>query len=70
MLAFGVLVYDGLLEAVAWGGYVRGAFTVSLVKLSCWRYQPRGVSGTLPWRVSRRRLGSQMVVGVGGGCSG
>ena len=37
---------------------------VSPVQLSCRRYQPRGVSRALPWRVARTRLGSPMVVGV------
>ena len=46
------------------------ALTVSLVQLSCRRYQPRGVLRALPWTVARRRLGSQMVVGVRGGSSG
>ena len=48
----------------------RRALTVSLVQLSCRRYQPRGVLRALPWRVARRRSGSRMVVGVRGGCSG
>ena len=48
----------------------RRALTVSLVQLSYRRYQPRGVLRALPCRVARRRLGSRMVVGVGGGCSG
>ena len=48
----------------------RGALTVSLVQPSCRRYQPRGVVGALPWRVARRRSGSRMVAGVGGGCPG
>ena len=47
-----------------------GALTVSLVKLSCRRYQRRGVLRALPWRVARRRSGSPMVVGVRRGCSG
>ena len=53
-------------------GVVRSqrALTVSLVQLSCRRYQPRGVLRALPWRVARRRSGSRMVVGVRGGCSG
>ena len=46
------------------------ALTVSLVQLSCRRYQPRGVVRALPWRVARRRSGSRMVVGVRGGSSG
>ena len=45
--------------------------TVSLVLLSCRRYQPTGVLRALHWRVARRRSGSRMVVSVrGGGCSG
>ena len=48
----------------------RRALTVSLVQLSCRRYQPRGVVGALPWRVARRRSGSRMVAGVRGGWSG
>ena len=48
----------------------RRALTVSLVQLSCRRYQPRVVLRALPWRVARRRSGSRMVVGVRGGCSG
>ena len=40
---------------------------MSLAQLSCRRYQPRGVLRALPWRVARRRSGSLMVVGVGGG---
>ena len=48
----------------------RRALTVSLVQLSCRRYQPRGELRALPWRVARRRSGSRMVVGVRGGCSG
>ena len=43
---------------------------MSLVQLSCRRYQPRGVPKALSWRAAWRRLGSQMVVGVRGGCSG
>ena len=43
---------------------------MSLVHLSCRRYQPRGVLRALLWRVARRRSGSRMVVGVRGGCSG
>ena len=46
----------------------RRALTVSFVQLSCRRYQPRGVSRSLPWRVARRRSGSLMVAGVSGGC--
>ena len=46
------------------------ALTVTLVQLSCRRYGPRGVFRALPWGVARRRLGSRMVVGVRGGCSG
>ena len=45
------------------------ALTVSLVQLSCRRYQPRRVLRALPWRVNRRRSGSRMVLGVRGGCS-
>ena len=48
----------------------RRALTVSLVEVSCRRYQPRGVSRALPWRIARRRSGSLMVSGVRGGCSG
>ena len=53
-------------------GLVRSwrALTVSLVQSSCRRYQPRGVLRALPWRVARRRSGSQMVVYVRGGCPG
>ena len=43
---------------------------MSLVQLSCRRYQSRGVLRALPWRVARRMSGSRMVVGVRGGCSG
>ena len=43
--------------------------TVDLVKLSCRRYQPRRVSGALPWRVARRSPGSLTVAGVMGGVS-
>ena len=46
------------------------ALTVSLVQLSCRRYQPRGVSRALPRRVARRTSGSLMVAGVRGGCPG
>ena len=46
----------------------RRALTVSLVQSSCRRFQPRGVVGTLSWRVARRRSGSRMVAGVRGGC--
>ena len=45
------------------------ALTVSLVQPSCRRYQFRGVFRALPWRVTWRRLGSRMMVGVRGGCS-
>ena len=38
-----------------------------LVQLCCRRYQPRGVSRALPWRVAQRRLGSLMVVRWGDG---
>ena len=48
----------------------RRALTVSLVQLSCRRYQPRGVLRALPWRVARRRLGSRMMAGVRGGAPG
>ena len=48
----------------------RRALTVSLVQLPCRRYQPRGVSRALPWRVPRRRSGSRMVVGLRRECSG
>ena len=44
----------------------RRALIVSLVQLSCTRYETRGVLRALPWRVARRRSGSRMVVGVGG----
>ena len=77
VLALGVLadspeykVYDGLMEAFAWGGQVLEGSTVNLVQLSCRQSQPRGVFRALPWRVARRRSGSRMVVGVRGGCSG
>ena len=43
---------------------------MSLVQLSCRRYQPRGVLRALPWRVAQRRLGSRMVVVVRGGWAG
>ena len=43
------------------------ALIVSLIQLSCSRYQPRRVFRALPWRVARRRSGSRMVVGVSGG---
>ena len=42
----------------------RRALTVSLVQLSCRRYQPRVVSRALPWWVARRRSESLMVAGV------
>ena len=42
----------------------RRALTVSLVQLSCRRYQPRGVSRALPSRVGRRRSCSLMVACV------
>ena len=45
----------------------RRALMVSLVQLSCRRYQTRGVSRALPWRVPRRRSESLMVAGVLGG---
>ena len=48
----------------------RRALTVSLVQLSCRRYQPRGVLRALPWRVAPRRSGSRMVASVSGGCFG
>ena len=63
-------VYDGLMEAVSWGGQVRRALTVSLIQSSCRRYQPRGVVRALSWRVARRRSGSRLVAGVRGGCPG
>ena len=43
---------------------------MSLVQLSCRRYQPRGVSRALPWRVARRMSGSLTVAGVRGGALG
>ena len=43
---------------------------MSLVQLSCRRYQPGGVSRPLPWKVARRRSGSLMVAGVRGGFRG
>ena len=48
----------------------RRAFTVSLLQLFCTRYQPGGVSRALPLGAAQRRLGSLMVVGVRGVCSG
>ena len=76
MLALGVLagspeyeVYDGLVEAFAWVVRSWRPLIVSLVQLSCRRYQPRGVLRALPWRVARRRSESPMVVGVRGECS-
>ena len=45
-------------------------FDGEFVQLSCRRYQPRRVFRALPWRVARRTLGSRMVVGVRGWCSG
>ena len=63
-------VYDGLVEAAAWGGQVPEGFDVSLVQSSCRRYQPRGLVGALSWRVARGRSGSRMVAGVRGGCPG
>ena len=48
----------------------RRVLMVSLVQLSCRRYQPRGMLRALPWRVAQRRSASRMVVGVTGGCSG
>ena len=48
----------------------RRSLTVSLVRLSRRRYQPREVLRGLPWRVARRRSGLRMVVGVSGGCFG
>ena len=62
-------VYDGLVEAVAWGGQVLEGFDGEL-QSPCRRYQPRGVVGALPRRVARRRSGSWMVAGVRGGCPG
>ena len=46
------------------------ALAASLVQLSCRRYPPMLVSRTLPWRAARKMLGSLMLVGVRGGCSG
>ena len=43
---------------------------MSPVQLFCRRYQLRGASRAVPWRVARRRSGSRMVIGVRGGCSG
>ena len=53
-------------------GVVRSqrALTVSLVQSSFRRHQPREVLRALLWRVTRRRSGLQMVVGVWGGCPG
>ena len=48
----------------------RRALTVSLVQLSCRRYQSRGVSRALPSRVARTRSGSRMVIGVRGDAPG
>ena len=48
----------------------RRALTVSLVQLSCRRYQLRGVPRGLPWRVAVRRSWLLMVAGVWGGCPG
>ena len=48
----------------------RRASTVSLVQLSCRRYQPRGVLRALLWRFALRSSGSRMVVGVRGRFSG
>ena len=48
----------------------RRPLMVSLVQLSFWWYQPRGVSRAQPRRVARRRSGSLMLGGVWGGCSG
>ena len=48
----------------------RRALTVSLVRSSCRRYQPRGVVEALPWRVAQRRSGLPTVAGVGRGCPG
>ena len=77
MLALGVFagspeyeVYDGLVEAAAWGGQVPEGFDGELGPVVLQRYQPRGVVGALSWRVARRRSGSRIVAGVRGGCSG
>ena len=75
VLALGLLagspeheVYDSLSQRpLPWVVRSRRALTVSLVQLSCRRYQPRGVLRALPWRVDRRRAGSRMVVSVRGG---
>ena len=74
MLVLGVLagppedeVYDGLVETLPRVAGSQRALTVSLVQLSCWQYQPRGVFGALPGRAARRRSGSLMVAGVEGG---
>ena len=48
----------------------RRALTVSFFQSSCRRYPPRGVVSSLPWRVARRRSGSQMVACVKGGAPG
>ena len=40
---------------------------MSLVRLSCRRYEPRGTSRALPWRIARRRSGSLTVAGLRGG---
>ena len=74
MLVLGVLtsptedgVQDGLVEALPRVARSLRALTVSLVQLYYRRYEPRGVSRALPWRVARRRPGSLMVSGVRGG---
>ena len=59
LLVLGVLVsppegevHDGLVEASPRGGvWSRRPSTMSLDRLSCQRYQPRGVSRSLSWRV-------------------
>ena len=40
------------------------------VQFSFRRYQPKAMSGALPWRAAWRRLGVLMVVGVRGGLLG
>ena len=47
-----------------------GLLGVSLIQLTCRRYQPSGVSRAMPWRAARRGSGLLMVVGMRGGCSG
>ena len=46
------------------------ALAVSLVQLSCRRYQLRGSSRVLPCKAARRMLGSLMVACVRGGALG